>query len=548
MIDDVLCQLARRFVAGELEQVELGSVVVAMPRRTVIASSLGTVELERDEEGTTFAFHAWPAPAPFDAEAWTRELGTPTRPARRGPDDPMTLQFLPANGIVIVEIEDERAVALHAYRFAASSLAGAITTEPNLIALLELVGGNSFTLDNVQNYLGRARKRDDWRIELDPRPGSNLQRATIELSGGTPHGLQLTFAQPIDLDFNVLRTRFGRERFSIDGNPPSFRKTYTFDGGIGRLMLDTYEEMRGDRCKIGEAVVRRVGNASDSLEITQPKARRVPAALGPDRVVALVDAMFERGIDAAATHVLLGEPIATSGGRTRLQPYDADLDGAVLHVRGDRTTLEIELAETSALDPTLLEPHFGASREVPPLHAHAQPARRFHVRNARYTGYVLVAPDRVTLHRAPHDAWLGDFARPEDLVTLIQRFVDNPRLPLEDVYALVGDPGHQIEFDEDRRCVKIVPFAGSNAHGVNVHFRESRRIVSRIELLLHASRAVDFGDIARVEPFEGPSGSLLKMDIIQYEARFGHGRVLLNTVDQRPGPIRLVRSMILDKG
>ena len=226
-------------MAGELGPTELGSAVATTPRLTVIASSLGTVELERDAEGATFAFHVWPAPTPIDVGAWTSELGTPTRPARRGPDAPVVLQFLPANGIVVVEIDGEHIVALHAYRFAASSLAGAITTEQNLFALLELVGGNDFTLDNAQKYLGRARSRRDWRIELDTRPGSNLSSATIETLDGAPHGLQLTFAQPIDVDFNILRARLGPETRNIHGNPPAFRMTYTLGAPIGRLMLES---------------------------------------------------------------------------------------------------------------------------------------------------------------------------------------------------------------------------------------------------------------------------------------------------------------------
>jgi hypothetical protein len=143
---------------------------------------------------------------------------------------------------------------------------------------------------------------------------------------------------------------------------------------------------------------------------------------------------------------------------------------------------------------------------------------------------------------------IGDFARPEDVVVFVQRFLDDPDLSPEAVYALAGDPGHQLELDDDQRSVKIIPFAGSNAHEIAIYFRASRRRVSRIELRLHAPRAVDLGEIRVVDAFSGPSPSLLAMEIIQYAAPGAHGRVLLNTVDQRSGPIQLVTGLIVDRG
>jgi hypothetical protein len=524
----MLAQLASRFVVGELGETELGSI--------------GTIE--HDEHGAPFALHVWPDETGFDVAAWTRVLGAPTRQARLCPDDPAVWQFLPPNGIVVVEVERDRVATLDAYRFAASSLAGAITTEANLLALVQLVGGSDFTLARAMKLLGNERTRGDWRVELEPRPGSNLSAATIELYKGWPHGLQLTFAQPLDVDFRPLRARFGTEHRAINGNPPAFRTTYTFDAERCRLMLDTYDPMRGARCTIGSALVRQTGAEQatpDSLEVTRPHAWRAPPApLGPDRVVALIDTIFD-----GTNPLTLGDPIATGADRTRLRPHDPDLVAMVVRAHGDRITVEVELGE--ALDPALLEPHLGASWQVPPLHAHGGVAHRFHVRNAMFRGYVLVAPKRITLHRAPADAWIGDFARPEDVVLFVQRFLDDPDLSPEAVLALAGDPGQQLEFDDDQRSVKLIPFAGSNAREIAIYFHAARRRVTRIELGLHAPRAVDLREIRLDQAFSGPSPSLLAMQIIQYAGHGAHGRALLNMADQRSGPIQLVTSLIVDR-
>ncbi len=515
--------LAHRFVRGDLRD-----------------DALGGFELER-RDGAPFAIHAWlDEPVPFEAAAWTAELGESIELPRLVPTDPAPIRFTPTDGLVIVEVERGRIVAVHAWRFAANSLAGAITSEANLMALFDFVTGPDFTRESAQRYVGPIQNEGDWRCELQPRPGANVRRATLETSKGVVNGLVLEFETELALDLRVFQARFGEGREMINGNPPSFHTTYSFGGPGGYIILGTYGRTFTD------VIVRRQGDGPGSIETTRPKARRAPAApFGPDRVASLVHAFFERGVDEAGARDLLGAPTQTRAGRTRLAPHDPDLVGVVLRFAADHAAIEIELAESAALEPALLESELGAAREIPPLHAYASPAHRFHVRNAQYCGYVLVARDRVVLHRIPATGWLGDFVRAEELVSMIQRFVTDPALTADAVYPMLGHAGREIDIGHGQLSVDVVPYAGSNARETRVCHYTADRTIARIELALSVPRELDLRHIS--PDFAGPNPNLLGMSIVQHSAYHPTGAVLVNTADRRPGPVQAVESFILDR-
>src|SRR5262245_43212816 len=136
MDGNALCQLAGRFVRGELPESELGVVIASAASHVVLAPSipgLAGIELER-AQGVVFGVHAWCThPPAFDLAAWTQELGAPWQLPRFLPDDAVPMRFTPRHGLVVVDVDRwARVVAFHAYRFAADSLAGPFTSVENV--------------------------------------------------------------------------------------------------------------------------------------------------------------------------------------------------------------------------------------------------------------------------------------------------------------------------------------------------------------------------------------------------------------------------------